>query len=137
VAIAAASGVPVRDFVRTVLEDQRCEVTWALDNAKVRFAPEFAEEEISVAEVLRRAGDQGWCQANPHHPISYMMAALQANRRLVEAIRTKKPLVAFRRGKSTVYLVPGGDPERGRRLLERAGFSGTEIETISHELYSS
>jgi hypothetical protein len=37
----------------------------------------------------------------------------------------------------TVKLEPGGDPERGRRLLERAGFSGTEFETISHELYPS
>jgi hypothetical protein len=138
VAGAAVAGVAIHDFNRiidTAADDTRTITAWNLDETTVEFRPDFPAETLSTGEVIRRMKDTAWQQANPDHPISYMAQAIEAFRRLVRSIKEKRPLIAFQRGRSTAYLVMGGDQANGRRLLQRAGFSPDEIDAICREVY--
>lgn len=138
VAGAAVAGVAVYDFHRVIETDEGIPKTvtaWNLEETTVEFRPDFPAETLTTGEVIRRMKDSGWQRANPDHPISYMAQALEAYRRLVRSIRDKRPLVAFKRGRSTAYLVMGGDETKGRRLLQKANFGNEEIEAICREVY--
>ncbi len=138
VAGAAVAGVAIHDFNRiidTAADDTRTITAWNLDETTVEFHPDFPAETLTTGEVIRRMKDTAWQQANPDHPISYMAQAIEAFRRLVRSIKEKRPLIAFQRGRSTAYLVMGGDQANGRRLLQRAGFSPDEIDAICREVY--
>lgn len=139
VAGAATAGVAVKDYHRIIEpvegNDPKTVTAWNLEETTVEFNPDFPAETLKTGEVIRRMKDTGWQQANPDHPISYMAQAIETYKRLVRAIREKRPLIAFKRGKSTAYLVLGGDPDKGRRLLAKARFSSEEIEAICHQVY--
>ena len=140
VAGAAVAGVGIHDFhriIETGKDGPQTVTAWNLAETSVEFHPNFPSETLTTGEVIRRMKDTGWQQANPDHPISYMAQAIEAYRRLVRSIREKRPLVAFNRGRSTAYLVMGGESANGRRILERARFSPEEIDAICKEVYGN
>ena len=140
VAGAATAGVAIRDFHRIIEpvdgNDPKTVTAWNLEETSVSFNPTFPAETLKTGEVIRRMKDSAWQQANPDHPITYMAQAIEAYKRLVRSIREKRPLLAFKRGGSTAYLVLGGDEIRGRKLLAKARFSQDEIETICAQIYA-
>ena len=138
VAGAAVAGIAIHDFNRIIETNDgepRTITAWNLEETSVDFRPDFPAETVTTGEVIRRMKDTAWQRANPDHPISYMAQAIEAFRRLVRSIKEKRPLVAFTRGRSTAYLVLGGDETKGRRILQKANFSTEEIEAICHEVY--
>lgn len=139
VAGAATAGVAIRNYHRIIEpvegSDPKTITAWNLEETTVSFNPTFPAEEIKTGEMIRRMKDSVWQQANPDHPITYMAQAIEAYKRLVRAIREKRPLVAFKRGASTAYLVLGGDQDKGRKLLNKARFSQDEIEAICLQVY--
>ena len=139
VAGAATAGVAIRDYTRIIEPvengDPKTVTAWNLEETSVTFSPTFPAETIKTGEVIRRMKDSAWKQANPDHPIAYMAEAIEAYKRLVRAIREKRPLIAFKRGGSTAYLVLGGDQANGRRILGKARFSPEEIEAICTQVY--
>jgi hypothetical protein len=141
VAGAATAGVAIRDYHRIIEPVEGSEpktiTAWNLEETTVEFNPNFAAESLKTGEVIRRMKDTAWQQANPDHPITYMAQAVEAYKRLVRAIREKRPLLAFKRGATTAYLVLGGEEERGRKLLAKARFSQDEIETICRQVYGN
>lgn len=141
VAGAATAGVAIRDYHRIIEPVEGGEpktiTAWNLEEGTVSFSPTFPAENIKTGEVIRRMKDTVWQQANPDHPIAYMAQAIEAYKRLVRAIRDKRPLLAFKRGGTTAYLVLGGDQEKGRRVLAKARFSADEIETICQQVYAN
>ena len=141
VAGAATAGVAIRDYHRIIEpvdgDEPKTVTAWNLEEGTVSFSPTFPAETINTGEVIRRMKDSGWQQANPDHPITYMAQAIEAYKRLVRAIREKRPLLAFKRGGSTAYLVLGGDQDKGRRILGKARFTPDEIETICKQVYGT
>ena len=139
VAGAATAGVAIKDYHRIIEPvdggEAKTVTAWNLEETSVTFNPDFPSETIKTGEVIRRMKDVAWQQANPDHPISYMAQCLETYKGLVRAIREKRPLLAFKRGASTAYLVFGGDPERGRKLLGKARFSPEDIEAICKQVY--
>lgn len=82
--------------------------TWLMDGAiKMRFEPIPEAEELTFAEFRQRYESQAWCEENPNHPISYMRAAAEHHRRLVDKIKTLKPMMLIRKGKR-IAIVPSG-----------------------------
>jgi hypothetical protein len=139
VAGAATAGVAIRDYTRIIEAveggDPKTVTAWNLEETSVSFNPTFPAETIKTGEVIRRMKDSAWKQANPDHPIAYMAECVEAYKRLVRAIREKRPLIAFKRGGSTAYLVLGGDQANGRRILAKARFGPDEIEAICTQVY--
>ena len=132
-AAAHACGIGIIDFSRTIEDTPngaKTVATWAVAEGTAEFRPDFQAERITTGELLRRMRDEDWQQANPNHPISFMAQAMRANHSLGRAIAEKKPLVSFKRGKFQALLTIGGDKEKQRRLLTRAGFTPTEITEI-------
>jgi hypothetical protein len=140
VAGAGVAGVAIRDYHRIIEpvegSDPKTITAWNLEETTVTFDPNFERETLKTGEVIRRMKDTAWQQANPNHPIAYMAQAIEAYKRLVRAIREKRPLLAFKRGAGTAYLVMGGEEEKGRRILAKARFSQEEIETICAQVYA-
>jgi hypothetical protein len=141
VAGAATAGVAIRNYHRIIEPVEGGEpktiTAWNLEEATVDFNPTFAAESLKTGEVIRRMKDTAWQHANPDHPITYMAQAIEAYKRLVRAIREKRPLLAFKRGSTTAYLVLGGEEDRGRKLLAKARFAPDEIETICQQVYGN
>jgi hypothetical protein len=133
VAAAAASGVKVLEYTRTVEDTPsgaQSVVSFALEEGFFEFRPDFAAENISTGELLRRLRDEEWQRANANHPIAYMAQALEAYKRLTRSIRDTAPLVRIPRGKGYLLLSMRGDREQQRRLMRRANMTETEIEGI-------
>lgn len=138
VAAAGASGLRIEEYQRAI-EDvpnhgPQSVCVWKLEDGYVEFRPDFAAEQVSTAEFLRRMRDEKWQRANPEHPISYMAAAVEAYKRLVRTVHDSAPLITFRRGRQTAYLCLKGDRENQRRLLRQAGFSDDDIDLIISQL---
>lgn len=138
VAAAGASGLRIEEYQRCV-EDvasvgPQSVCVWKLEEGYVEFRPDFAAEQVSTAEFLRRMRDTNWQRENPHHPIAYMAAAVEAYKRLVRTVHDSAPLITFRRGKQTAYLCLKGDRENQRRLLLQAKFGADEVERIIAQL---
>ena len=68
------------------------------------------------------------------HPISFMYWALKNYAALVKAIREHKALVLFRRHNNKAFCVHGGDPEKNAFILDKAGFSESEIKDILKQI---
>lgn len=138
VAAAGASGLRIEEYQRAI-EDvsssgPQSVCVWKLEDGYVEFRPDFAAEQVSTSEFLRRMRDEQWQRDNPHHPIAYMAAAVDAYKRLVRTVHDSAPLITFRRGKQTAYLCLKGDRENQRRLLRQAKFGDDEIERIISQL---
>jgi hypothetical protein len=87
-------------------------VTWAMNGAqKMKFSPIEKEEEIGFSEFQKRFDSQEWCEANPDHPIAYMRAMSDTYNRLVDKIKTMRPMLLIRRGKRLAVVPSGNDPE--------------------------
>lgn len=137
VAAAGASGLRIEGYVRSIEDTPtgpKSVAAWQLQEGYVDFSPQFAAENITTGELMRRMRDEEWLRANSHHPIAYMAAALEAYKQLIRTVHDSSPLVTFRRGKQTVYLGLRGDRANQRRLLDKAGYSAEEIEQIIGQL---
>jgi len=96
------------DTVENLPEGPKRTCTWLMDGAlKMRFEPIPEAEEITFGEFKKRYESQEWCEANPNHPIAYMRAADEHHRRLVDKIKTLKPMLLIRKGKR-IAIVPSG-----------------------------
>lgn len=137
VAAAAASGVKVLEYTRTVEETQtgpKSVVSFALEEGYFEFRPDFAAENISTGELLRRLRDEDWQREHPHHPIAYMAQALESYKRLTRAIRENAPLLRIPRGSGYLLLHMRGDREEQRRLMRKAKVSEADIEAIIEQM---
>ena len=84
--------------------------TWLMDGAqKMRFEPIPQAEDITFDEFRKRYESQDWCEANPNHPISYLRAAHEHHNRLVDKIKTLKPMMLLRKGKRIAIVPTGSD----------------------------
>lgn len=94
-------------------------VTWLMDGAKtMRFSPIAKDEDITFAEFQKRFDSQEWCEENPNHPISYMRAMSDHHNRLIDKIKTMRPMLLIRKGKR-LAIVPSGSDEASRIQREK------------------
>jgi hypothetical protein len=133
VAAAAVSGPKILEYTR-VIEDGHNVTCFALEEGFWEFRPDFAAENISTGELLRRLRDEAWQAANPNHPITYMAYALEAYKRLTRAIRESSPLIAITHGRRKFYLALHGDRDKQRRLMRQGGLSDADIESVLAQL---
>lgn len=82
--------------------------TWLMDGDKpIRFEPIPAAEDISFETFRKRYEDLAWCEANPNHPIAYLRAYAEHHNRMVDKIKTLKPMMLIRKGQR-IAIVPSG-----------------------------
>ena len=77
-------------------------------SAKLRFDPIPQSETLTFAEFRDRYDSLAWCEANPDHPIAYMRALNDHHNRLVDKIKTMRPMLLLRKGKNRIAIVPSG-----------------------------
>jgi hypothetical protein len=83
-------------------------VRWLMDGAhRIEFDPISEAEQINMAEFRRRFESRAWCEDNPNHPIAYMRAMTEHYNRLIDKIKTMRPMILIRKGKR-VAIVPSG-----------------------------
>ncbi len=133
VAAAAVSGPKILEYTR-IVEDGKNIVSFALEEGFWEFRPEFAAENISTGELLRRLRDEEWQAANSNHPIAYMACALEAYKRITRAIRESSPLISIAHGRRKFYLSLFGDRDKQRRLMRQGGLTDDEIEVVVAQL---
>jgi hypothetical protein len=103
-----ASGQALCDAVEETANGPRRTVTWLMDGAaKMTFEPIDGSEEITFDEFRRRFESLDWCEANPNHPISYLRAMSDHHSRLLDRIKSNRPMLLKRKGKR-VAIVPSG-----------------------------
>lgn len=137
VASALSCGVPILDFTRAIDGKDPSHSTWTFalqPTDAIRFGHDFPAETIDLKELLKRLNDVEWIKENSEHPIAYMYWALRNYSQLVKAIRDHKPFIVFTRGKNEAFCVAGGDPERNRYVLQKAGFRAAEIDEIMKQI---
>jgi hypothetical protein len=133
VAAAAVSGPKILEYTR-VVEDGKNVVSFALEEGFWEFRPDFAAENITTGELLRRLRDEEWQAVNPNHPIAYMAYALEAYKRLTRAIRESSPLIVVVHGRRKFYLALHGDRDKQRRLMRQGGLADAEIDSVVSQL---
>jgi hypothetical protein len=100
------------DTIEDVGGNPKRTVTWMMDGAKkVKFAPIAKEEELTFTELQKRFDSQEWCEENSDHPIAYMRAMSDCYNRLVDKIKTMRPMLLIRRGNRLAIVPSGNDPE--------------------------
>ena len=116
IAAAIASGgmfASDKAFIDTIEETPtgpKRTVTWLMDGAvKLGFDPIPQAEQIDMAEFRRRFDSQDWCEANPNHPIAYMRAMHDHHNRLLDKIKTMRPMLLIRKGKRFAIVPSGSD----------------------------
>ena len=139
VAAATVSGIGLRKdgYERVIdgFDPTKMQAVFGLENRDdIHFSNDFEPETIDTATFARRMQSEAWIEAHPHHPMAYMFWVVRAYTELVKAIREQKPLILFQRGNSKAFCVVGGDRERNRFILDRAGFSAAEVEQILSKL---
>jgi hypothetical protein len=113
-----ASPKPFLDAIEDTPTGPKRQVTWCMDADKLmEFLPEFEAESINFGEFARRFLSAEWCEANPHHPISYMRAYSEQLNRLRDKLRTMKPMVLIRRGNKHVLIPADADAARREKIL--------------------
>ena len=124
VAAALASGCcfvgegSFSDTVEALPAGPRRVCTWLMDGARqVEFQPIPAAEKITFGEFRQRYESQQWCEENPDHPIAYMRALNEHHGRLVDKIKTLKPMILIRKGKR-MAIVPSGSDAASTALRE-------------------
>ena len=128
-AALASGGIFASDkaFLDTIEDTQsgpKRTVTWLMDGAnKISFDPIPQAEQISIAEFRRRFDSQEWCESNADHPIAYMRAMSEHLNRLLDKIKTMRPMLLIRKGKRFAIVPSGSDAaSKARRELILAEF---------------
>jgi len=94
------------------------EVSWSMNGDKLlSFEPSFESEKIDFAEFRRRFESLEWCEANPHHPISFLRAYRVKMAALNSQLRNMKPAARVKRGKKTALIPHDTTPERRAMIL--------------------
>lgn len=94
-------------------------VTWLMDGArKMEFEPITEAEAIDMAEFRRRFESQEWCEENANHPIAYMRAMTEHYNRLLDKIKTMRPMLLIRKGKRFA-IVPSGSSEADKAIRDQ------------------
>ena len=114
-----ASDSAFMDAVEETPQGPRRTVTWLMDGArKIEFEPLAEAEQIDMAEFRRRFESLAWCEDNPNHPIAYMRAMTEHYNRLLDKIKTMRPMLLIRKGKR-IAIVPSGSDEASKATREQ------------------
>lgn len=106
------------DTVQDTANGPKRTVTWAMDgDVKAIFEPIAEREELTFLEFRKRFDDLDWCLANPNHPIAYLRAFADNERRLLEFVKKQKPSILIERGNRTVVLPAECKPEIKSKIL--------------------
>lgn len=98
------------DAVEETSQGPRRTVTWLMDGAtKMPFEPIDGSESITFDEFRRRFESQAWCEDNPNHPIAYLRAMTEHYNRLLDKIKTMRPMLLIRKGKRFAIVPSGSD----------------------------
>ena len=100
------------DTIEDIAGSPKRTVTWLMDGAKkIKFTPIAKEEQITFSEFQKRFDSQEWCEENSDHPIAYMRTMSDVHNRLVDKIKTMRPMLLIRRGNRQAIVPSGNDPE--------------------------
>ena len=103
--------------------------TWASEV----FGADSADEETSLTvstrlpggfsvhtfdEFRKRYESLDWCEANGNHPIAYLRAMNDQHNRLLDKIKTMRPMLLIRKGKR-IAIVPSGSDEASKATREQ------------------
>ena len=98
------------DTVEDLPEGPKRTCSWLMDGAaKMRFDPIPAAEEITFEEFRKRYESREWCEENENHPIAYLRAYSEHHSRMVDKIKTLKPMMLIRKGKRFAIVPSGSD----------------------------
>lgn len=107
------------DTVESTPVGTRRTVTWLMDAGEsMDFAPIATAEKIGMQEFQRRFDSLEWCTENPDHPIAYLRAGFDMHNRLVDKLKTMRPMLLIRKGKR-VAIVPSGSDEASKATREQ------------------
>ena len=85
-------------------------VTWLMDGAaNLSFEPIEVAESITFDEFRKRYESLDWCEANANHPIAYLRAMNDQHNRLLDKIKTMRPMLLIRKGKRFAIVPSGSD----------------------------
>ena len=94
-------------------------VTWLMDGAaKLHFEPIEVAESITFDEFRKRYESLDWCEANANHPIAYLRAMNDQHNRLLDKVKTMRPMLLIRKGKR-IAIVPSGSDEASKATREQ------------------
>ena len=94
-------------------------VTWLMDGAaKLSFEPIEVAESITFDEFRRRYESLAWCEDKDNHPIAYLRAMNDQHSRMLDKIRTMRPMLLIRKGKR-IAIVPSGSDEASKATREQ------------------
>jgi hypothetical protein len=106
------------DTVQETASGPKRTVTWAMDgDVKAVFEPIAEREEITFLEFRTRFNDLDWCLANANHPIAYLRAFCDNEKRLLEFVKGQKPSILIERNGRTVVLPADCKPEIKQKIL--------------------
>ena len=99
------------DTVEQTPDGPKRTVTWLMDGAaKLHFEPIEGAESITFDEFRKRYESLQWCEANPNHPIAYLRAMNDQHNRMLDKIKTMRPMLLVRKGKRIAIVPSGSDP---------------------------
>jgi hypothetical protein len=94
-------------------------VTWLMDGAaKLHFEPIEGAESITFDEFRKRYESLPWCEANANHPIAYLRAMNDQHNRMLDKVKTMRPMLLIRKGKR-IAIVPSGSDEASKATREQ------------------
>ena len=107
------------DTVEQTANGPKRTVTWLMDGAaKIHFEPIQCAESITFDEFRKRYESLQWCEANANHPIAYLRAMNDQHSRMLDKIRTMRPMLLIRKGKR-IAIVPSGSDEASKTTREQ------------------
>lgn len=111
-----APGTSYVDSIEETQSGPKRTVTYLFDGSvSVDFTG--IETGVSFETFRKRWLDDGWIDANPDHPISFLKIGLKNNRIARQWIREQKPAALIKRG-NKIAFIPADCPEhRKQRIL--------------------
>ena len=107
---AFATEAAYSDTVEQTPDGPKRTVTWLMYcAAKIHFEPIQCAESITFDEFRKRYESLQWCEANANHPIAYLRAMNDQHSRMLDKIRTMRPMLLVRKGKRIAIAASGSD----------------------------
>ena len=73
---------------------------------------------VTFDEFRKRYESLDWCEANANHPIAYLRAMNDQHNRLLDKVKTMRPMLLIRKGKR-IAIVPSGSDEASKATREQ------------------
>ena len=107
------------DTVEQTPTEPKRTVTWLMDGAaKLDVEPIEGAESITFDEFRKRYESLDWCASNANHPIAYLRAMNDQYSRLLDKIKTMRPMLLIRKGKR-IAIVPSGSDEASKATRDQ------------------